>query len=309
MVRFSTSPVWPETVSAMVSSQTPMPCSPMKLRKLPGLSVGLRAGDIAFAVVFIDVGVLIGNRVNRREGMVVEHGRLPAMAEGAEEVGKTLVPDFVGDDDAADRDGCRGDGDHIGHARPGRGAIRDDGGQVDAAQNPIAVLVLLAEGQQTEHTHKGVFGGFLVLRLNADVIEGSRRDVAVNERPRPAAAERLVGGGEGRGVQVGQAGIGGNIEVNVRLGPGGIVQVGLVHAEARQREVNRLEGQEGGVGVVLVVGQDIEAPLVGEAERDDAVGAAGPGDGVAVRQRRLGAHALVEQERARYALAGRKSYW
>ena len=67
-----------------------------------------------------------------------------------------------------------------------------------------------------------------------------------------------------------------------------------------------LEGQEGRVGVVLVVRQDIEAPLAGEAGRDHAIRPAGPGNGAAVRQGRVGAHALVEQERAGYALAGAK---
>ena len=105
----------------------------------------LRAGDVAFVVVFVDIGVLTGNGVHGRKRMGVEHGGLAAMTESAEQVGKTLVREFVGDHDTADRDGHRSDGYHIGHAWPGRGAVRNQGGQVDATQNPSAVLVLLAE--------------------------------------------------------------------------------------------------------------------------------------------------------------------
>ena len=144
------------------------------------------------------------------------------------------MPEFVGDDDAADRDGCRGDGNHVGDARPAGRAIRNHRGHVDALQNPVAILVLLAEGKQAEHTHERVFGRLLVLGLNADVIDGPRRHVAINEHVCTTTAECLVGCCQDQRVQMSQAGIGGNVEVDVRLGPGGIVQVGLVQAEARQ---------------------------------------------------------------------------
>ena len=131
----------------------------MKLRRLPGPSVVLRAGNVALAVVFVDVGVLIGNRVNRRQGIAVKHDGRSAMAEGAKEIGKALVPDFIGDDDAADRDRRRGEATTL--VTPGRSALPSGitAGRLMPRRIQLPSGVLLAEGQQTEHAHERVFGG------------------------------------------------------------------------------------------------------------------------------------------------------
>ena len=194
----------------------------------------LRAGNVALAVVFVDPGVLQWNGIHRRQRIAMKHHRGPAMSQGDEQVGEALMPEFIGDHDPANRYRGRGQRHHIRRAGPVRAAIRDRGGQVDAVQDPTAVGVLRAEGQQAEHPHESKLSRRLVLRLDADIVS-ARGGVAEHEHLRSAAAKRFVGSGNGGRVQGGQRRVGGHIQVNVCAKPRSAGEVGHVDIHGGHR--------------------------------------------------------------------------